>query len=365
MGEFTIREIATALDVPCAGDDTITVTGAAEPAAARPDQLAVAMLPAYSDALAKGSARAAILWDGADWQALGLQAAVFVKRPRRAMAALTGHLAAGSAPPPGIHPTALIDDTARIGEGASIGPYTCIGPDVRIGARACIGAHVSVAGGASIGDDCRLEAGTRIGRNVVIGDRFHAMPGVVIGADGFSYVTPEKSAVETVRETLGADTGGAPAQAWRKIASLGGVEIGDDVDCGANACIDAGTIRPTRVGDGTKIDNLVHVGHNVVVGRNCLLCGLVGIAGSAVIGDGVVLGGQAGVADNVTVGDGVIAGGATKIMSNVPAGRAVLGYPAVRMESHIESYKALRRLPRILRELKSAKKPVSKTRGKD
>ncbi len=371
VGErFTIREIAAALGAPAEGALDLAVSGAAEPAEAGPGQLAVAMQPVWGAALERGRARAALLWEGADWRALGLEAAIFVRRPRLALAALTTHLAAG-APAGGewgggIHPTALIDPGAEIGPDAAIGPFAVIGPGVSIGARARIGAHVSIAGGARLGDDCRLQDGTRIGPRVAIGARFHALPGVVIGADGFSWVTEERSAVEAVRESLGAETGAADAdQRWLKIHSLGGVEIGDDVEVGANACIDAGTIRPTRVGAGTRIDNLVHLGHNVVVGRNCLICGLVGVAGSAVLGNGVVLGGQAGVADNVTVGDGVIAGGATKIMSNVPAGRAMLGYPAVRMETHIESYKALRRLPRILRALAAQKKAVSKGGGRD
>ncbi len=167
-----------------------------------------------------------------------------------------------------------------------------------------------------------------------------------------------------MRETLG-DRGDAPPQGWTRIHSLGGVEIASDVEIGACATVDAGTIRPTRIGRGTKIDNLVHVGHNVTVGCDTLLCGQVGIAGSARIGDRVVLGGQCGVSDNIFVGDDVVAGGASKIYSNVPAGRVVLGSPATRMETHLEAMKNLRRLPRLFRAVAELQKAVPKSGGND
>jgi UDP-3-O-[3-hydroxymyristoyl] glucosamine N-acyltransferase len=191
-----------------------------------------------------------------------------------------------------------------------------------------------------------------------------AQPNAVIGGDGFSFVTPEKSGVERARETLG-DQGSIRAQSWTRIHSLGGVEIGDDVEVGSCACIDAGTIRPTRIGSGTKIDNLVMIGHNVSVGCDCLFAGQVGIAGSARIGDRVVFGGQVGVADNIFVGDDVIAGGATKILSNAPAGRVLLGYPAQRMETFLEGARNVRRLGRLFAQVAQLQKSVPKRDGGD
>ena len=220
-----------------------------------------------------------------------------------------------------------------------------ISPGVRIGARARIASHVSIADGAEIGDDALILHGVRIGARVRIGHRFVAQPGAVIGADGFSFVTPDKSGVEEIRQSLGKRET-ILRQTWVRLHSLGAVDIADDVEIGANSCIDRGTIRNTTIGRGTKLDNLVHIGHNVAVGEDCLLCGQVGIAGSTRIGNRVVLGGQVGVGDNLFVGDDVIAGGATKIMTNAPAGRVLLGYPAIRMETHIEIQKYLRRLPR-------------------
>jgi UDP-3-O-[3-hydroxymyristoyl] glucosamine N-acyltransferase len=294
-----------------------------------------------------------VLWPGADWRGLGLQAAVLVARGRLAMAGITRALDPGPGIAPGIHPMTVIHPGAMIGEGAAIGPFVTIGAGAQIGPDARIAAHVSIGEAARIGADALILTGARIGARVTIGDGFICQPGAVIGADGFSFVTPETSGVEEIRQTLG-KRGAIRAQGQIRIHSLGAVTIGDDVEIGANACIDRGTIRDTVIGSGTKLDNLVHIGHNVTVGRDCLLCGQVGIAGSARIGDRVVLGGQCGVSDNIFVGDDVIAGGATKILTNAPAGRVLLGYPAVRMDTHVEMQKALRRLPRTLAALKKA-----------
>jgi UDP-3-O-[3-hydroxymyristoyl] glucosamine N-acyltransferase len=353
----SIRDIAAALGAEAVGNIDLMVIGAAEPQAAGPDHLALAMDAKYAPGLARGSARAALLWPGADWQGLGLQAAIFAPRGRLAMAGLSRLMDAGPTIALGIHPMSVIDPSAEIGAGAAIGPFVTIGREVRIGPGARIASHVSIAEGAVIGAEALILQGARIGARVRIGDRFICQPGAVVGSDGFSFVTPEKSGVEEIRETLG-ERSEIRQQSWTRIHSLGAVSIGDDVELGANVCIDRGTIRDTVIGSGTKLDNLVHIGHNVQVGRDCLLCGQVGIAGSARIGDRVVMAGQCGVNDNIFVGDDVIAGGATKIFTNAPAGRVLLGYPAVKMETHVEMQKALRRLPRLAARVAEIEKLV-------
>ncbi|KCV83534.1 UDP-3-O-[3-hydroxymyristoyl] glucosamine N-acyltransferase [Actibacterium atlanticum] len=359
----TIEQIATALGAKAEGRLDLTFSRISEPADADKDALALAMAPKYAEDLPKGGARAAVLWEGADWQAMGLEAAIFAPRPRYAMAGLTKVLDPGPEIAAGIHPTAVIDDTAQIGAGAAIGPFVVIGPRARIGENVRLAAHVSVAEDAVLGDDCLLMQGVVVAARVRIGDRFIAHPGACVGADGMSFVTPEKSTVEQVRENLGQTV--AVEQSWVRIHSLGSVQIGNDVELGANSAIDKGTIRDTQVGDGTKIDNLVHLAHNVVVGRDCLFAAQVGIAGSTTLGDRVVLGGKVGVSDNVKIGSDVVAGGGTNILSNVPAGRAVMGYPATKMETHIEMYKGLRRLPRLLSQVADLQKAVSKLSEKD
>lgn len=361
---LTVAEIAGALGADAAGNTAIVLEGAAEPGDAGPDALAMAMSPAYAEGLARGRARAALLWQGADWRALGLEAAVFAPRPRLALAAVTAAFDTGPDIAPGIHPTAVIAPSATIGPGAAVGPFAVIGAGAVIGARAHIGAHASIGTGARIGDDALLHAGVRIGPRVQIGARFIAQPGAVVGGDGFSFVTPDRSGVEEVRQTLG-QRETIHAQAWQRIHSLGSVRIGDDVELGANSCIDRGTIRDTVIGRGTKIDNLVQIGHNCVVGEDCLFCGQVGVSGSVRIGNRVVLAGKVGVADNLFIGDDAIATGGAGVQTNVPAGRVVAGTPAVRLETHLEGYKALRRLPRILARLAAQQKAVSESSGKD
>lgn len=360
----SIAEIAAAIGAEAAGDLSVTVTHAAEPALAGPEALALAMDPKYAPGLAQGQARAAMLWPGADWQALGLKAALFAPRGRLAMAGLSRMLDDGPQIAPGIHPMSVIDPSAVIGAGAAIGPFVTVGAGAVIGARARIASHVSVAEGAVIGDDALILQGVRVGARVKIGHRVICQPGAVIGADGFSFVTPERSDVEEIRATLGKREE-IRQQSWVRIHSLGAVTVGDDVEIGANTTIDRGTIRDTAIGAGTKLDNLVHVGHNVQIGRDCLLCGQVGIAGSTRIGDRVVLAGQCGVGDNIFVGDDVIAGGGTKIMTNAPAGRVLLGYPAIRMDSHVEIQKALRRLPRLAARVAELEKIVGASSSGD
>jgi len=355
----TVEQIAAALGAQAHGATDIVIARAAEPAMATRDDLALAMNPKFADTLSQGHARAAMLWEGADWRALGLEAAIIAPRPRYAMAGLTRMLDVGQGFGPGIHPTAFVDPEAVLGEGVSVGPLAVISKGARIGAGSVIGPQCFIGWNATLGEGAYLREAVSIGARVRIGARFIAQPGARIGGDGFSFVTAEPSTVESVRKTLG-DQGDAGAQDWTRIHSLGAVHIGDDVEIGMGATIDCGTIRDTVIGDGTKLDNQVHLGHNVVIGRNCLICGQVGIAGSATLGDNVVLAGQCGVNDNIFVGDGVIAGGGTKLMSNVPAGRTMLGYPATQMDRQVEGYKALRRLPRLMRDVAELKIAVFK-----
>ncbi|NKX46206.1 UDP-3-O-(3-hydroxymyristoyl)glucosamine N-acyltransferase [Roseicyclus persicicus] len=361
MPGHSIRDIAAALGVEPLGDADLVVTGVAEPRHAGPADLAMAMSPKYADQLAEGQARAAVLGAGMDWQALGLRAALVVARPRLAMAGVTRALDPGPQIAPGIHPTAVIDPAAQVGIGAAIGPFVVIGPGARIGARARIASHVSIAEGAHLGDDALILQGARIGARVVIGDRAILHPNCVIGADGFSFVTPETSQVERTRASLGRADAAVTPQSWTRIHSLGSVRIGHDVEIGANATVDRGTVADTVIGDGSKLDNMVHVGHNCRIGRDCLLCGQVGIAGSVKVGDRVVLGGQTGVADNLEIGSDVVTGASTIILSTVPPGRALLGYPAVRMETQVEMYKGLRRLPRLAQAVAELQKAVFKS----
>lgn len=356
---YTLKDIAAALGCEAAGATDIEIEGVREPAEAGPAHLALAMKPEFAETLPQGQARAALLWAGADWQTMGLEGAIFAERPRYALSGLSRMMDPGPGFAPGIHPTAAIDLTAEIGADVSIGAFTVVGAQAVIGAGAVIGPQCSIGTGVHMGPGAFLHAQVTLAHRVRIGARFICHPGARVGTDGFSFVTPEKSGAERARETMG-DQSGTAAQSWSRIHSLGAVTIGDDVEVGANACIDRGTVRDTVIGDGTKIDNLVQIGHNCIIGRDCLVCGQAAFAGSVKTGNNCVFGGQTGVADNLFIGDNVITGGGSKVLSNVPSGRVMLGYPATKMDIQTESYKALRRLPRVLRDVAALKKAVSK-----
>ena len=198
---ITIADLARALGAEAVGDTALAVSGAAEPASAGPDEIALAMDRRFADDLARGRARAAILWPEADWQALGLAAAIRAPRARYVLAGVGRVFERAPEIAPGIHATAVIDPTATLGDGAAVGAFVVVGARVRVGARARIFSHTSIAEDAVLGDDALLLQGVRIGARLRIGDRFVAQPGAVLGADGFSFVTPQPGIVEEARAT--------------------------------------------------------------------------------------------------------------------------------------------------------------------
>ena len=358
----TIAEIAQSLGLPAEGDLALAIDRPAHPEGAGRDDLALAMDPKYlatlEAALGREDApRAAMVPAGADWRALGLSAAILVERARFAMAGVTRLFAAPLGAEPGVHPSAVVAAGAEIGEGAIIGPLTVIQSGARIGAGSHLVGQATVGAGAVIGDEALVYPGVRIGRDVRIGARAIIHPNACIGSDGFSFVTPEKGAVEAAKAS-----GAAMVEAetrnrvWARIHSLGAVEIGDDVEIGAGTTIDRGTVADTRIGDGTKIDNQVQIGHNVQIGRNCLLCGQAGVAGSAELGDRVVLGGQSGVADHARLGSDVMVMATSGVSGMVKSGTIVGGTPAVPRDELAALVMAQRRLPRLAKELQALKK---------
>ncbi len=360
----SIAEIAEALGVKAVGDTSIRVDGIAEPGEAGPSDLALAMNHKFAEMLKSGRARAAMLSADVDWTSFGIRAAILVGRSRYSLALATALFPPLPEVDDGIHASAVVAPGCRIGTPTAVGPFVSVADGAVVGNRCVIGPGASIGRNARIGNDAVIAPGVRIGRDTVIGDRFIAQPNAVIGSDGFSYATADDGAVEEVRSTL---SGSISAEQSRqvRIHSLGRVVIGDDVEVGAGATIDRGTITATRIGDRSKLDNNVHIAHNVVIGADCLICGLVGIAGSARIGDRVVLGGMCGVKDHVEIGNDVLAAGASKIFTNVAPKTAVMGSPAVPMDKNIEIYKFIRRLPVLARQLRELKKQVSRLTGNE
>jgi UDP-3-O-[3-hydroxymyristoyl] glucosamine N-acyltransferase len=230
---------------------------------------------------------------------------------------------------PATHPLAVIDPTARLGEGLEIGPFVVIGAGAEIGEGCRIAAHAVIGPGVVLGAGCRVGSQVSIS-HALIGARVRLFPGVRIGQDGFGFAV-------------------GPA-GFVSVPQLGRVVIGDDVEIGANSTIDRGSAQDTVIGAGTRIDNLVMIGHNVRVGRNCVIVAQVGIAGSVEIGDGVVIGGQAGFVGHVRVGDRARIGAQAGVMGDVEAGAEIVGSPAAPART-------------VLREIAWVRRAVRQARG--
>ena len=227
---------------------------------------------------------------------------------------------------PGIHPTAVIAKRARIGAGAHIGPYCFVDEDVAIGENAVLHSFVTIYRGAQIGDRFFAHAHAVVREFCRIGDRVILQNGVIIGGDGLGYA---KNADGT----------------WYKMAQSGPAVLEDDVEVQANTCVDRATVGETRIGRGTKIDDLVLVGHASKVGANCMLCGQVGLAGSTRIGENCILAGQVGTAGHLTVGSGTVITAQSGVPNDVPERALYSGYPAVENREWLRMMAALRRLP--------------------
>jgi UDP-3-O-[3-hydroxymyristoyl] glucosamine N-acyltransferase len=325
---FRLGELAARVGGRVAGDPDRRLTGLRALEAAGPEHLSF-----YTDArlrrAAEASAAGAIL-TGPDVGDLAHDLLV-CDDPGGALIELLRLFHPEAAAPPGVHPTAVVAAGSRVAGSASIGPYVVIGEDCVIGDGAVLHPFVCVGTGCRIGRQAVLHPHVVLYARTTVGDRVVLHAGTVIGADGFGYVWRDGRHV--------------------KVPQVGSTVIEADVEVGANSAIDRATVEETRVGAGTKIDNLVQIGHNVRIGRSSILCGQVGVAGSAVVGDGVVLAGQAGVSNRVTIGDRARVAGKSAAFDDVPAGEQVAGVPAVPASRWRRQVALLARLPEIRRRL--------------
>ncbi len=341
--------IAAALNARTLGAADVEVGRAVHPAeAGRTGDLAVAVTPDTIRLLADTKAEMALTTADAGIPEDRFKALILVGRSRSNLADLTALLRHHAEALPGIHPSAVIAEDATIAPDASIGPFTVIRSGVTIGARTVVLSQATIAEGASVGDDCLIYPGVRIGWGCRIGDRAIIHHNASIGADGFGFVSALPGAVDAATGTAVLAGAGAHPNPLKKIHGLAGVEIDDDVEIGALTAIDRGTLKPTRVGRGTKIDDQVMIGHNVEIGADCMLCGQVGLAGSVVVGDGAVLGGRVAVADHLKIGAGAVVAGSSGVGTNVPPGAVYAGTPAVPHGEAVENLKLMRRLRRFL-----------------
>jgi len=360
----TLTEIAAALGAQLVGDGSFVVRRVAHPLMAEaPDTLALAMEGGAERALATTKAAVAAVAESGAAALAGLKGGIVVKRPRYALAQLLQLFDVPPVSAPGVHASAAVDATATIGAGASIGPLCHVGAGARIGARTRVLAQATVGAGASLGEDCLVHAGARIGERCVLGARVIVQPNAVIGADGFGFVTPEKGSIESAKETGGKIE--AQNTAIVRINSIGNVVVGDDVEIGAGTCVDRGTLGATRIGRGTKIDNLVQIGHNCTIGENCLIAGMAGLSGSVTLGNRVTLAGGVGVADHVTIGDDAIVMARSGVGVPVPPREVWGGYPAMPRDEAAKVVVNTRRLPRMLRDLDDIKGRLARLEKKD
>lgn len=287
-------------------------------------------------------------------------------RPKYALQKLISHFEKERfKPASGIHPSAIIDPSAKIHPSASIGALTFIGPNTIIGAGTIIHPRVTIGAYSSIGESCLIRSGVVIEDYVEIHNRVIIHPNTVIGADGYSYITEEPTNLEKMQKrdfNFSMDR-----QIQHKINSIGNVIIYDDVEIGANTCIDRGTIGPTVIGEGTKIDNLCQIAHNVQIGKDALIISQTGIAGSARIGDRVTMAGASGCGDGVEIGNDAVVGAFSAANSDVDPFMPVLGTPAIAYGEFLRRQRAIVRLPKQqeeLRKLKAKVDEMSKTTSK-
>ncbi|MDD3182083.1 MAG: UDP-3-O-(3-hydroxymyristoyl)glucosamine N-acyltransferase [Alphaproteobacteria bacterium] len=359
---LTMAEIAAAIGGRLKGDGSLTVSRLAHPSDIQgPQDLVLAMDKALLPLLQNSPVRSVIVAEGAEVPSCIL-ASIEVGRSRVAMAKMTRLFEEKVIVPAGIHPTAVIEVGAKIEPNVTIGAYSYICAGAQICAGTIIHPQVYVGPKVKIGADGLIYSGVRVGSRVRIGARCIIHFNASIGADGFSFVTPEMGSVEQAKST--GEVGLSTNVELIRIASLGSVVIGDDVEIGANTSIDRGTIISTTIGNGTKIDNQVQIGHNVTVGENCMLCGRSGIAGSAVIGNRVVLGGAVGVADHVKIGDDVIVMGMSGVAGNVSAKSIIGGIPAKPRGKMIEDMRRLNRINRLVEKVEELTRRIDELEGK-
>ena len=326
MKSFSIQEINEVLKGTIIGNTSIKITAPEELELAIVSDISIIGHKKYEKFWANSKACAAIINEDISIEPGENRAFIKVQNADLAMSQV---LELFAPPTPlfsiDIHPTAIIDKTAIIGNGTRIGAGSYIGPKVQLGENVTIYPNVTIL------DECTIGKNTVIWSGAVIRERCHMgndciiHPNATIGADGFGF-RPD------------------PQRGLVKIPQIGNVILGNNVEIGANTCVDRGKFSSTVLGDGCKIDNLIQIGHNSKLGRFCIMAGQSGLAGSVTLGDGVLIGGSASITDHVTIGDGAIIGGGSGVTKDIPGGKMMLGYPAIEARDALKQWAILKRL---------------------
>ena len=327
----TVQELASAVGAQLEGDGAFELMGVAAPERASSSDLIFVDAAKHLDRAAASAARCVVVSENISVPGKTLLRA---KDAKVAFAKAAGLLREPSIIASGVHPTAVIAPLAKIAPRASIGPYAVIGEDAHIGENTQIGAHCVIGAGCWIGANCRIHPRVTFYSNIRVGNRVEIHSGAVLGADGFGYAYGE-------------------GRHW-KFPQTGIIEVADDVEIGANATIDRGSLNDTHIAEGVKLDNLVHVGHNVQIGTHTLVAAQTGISGSSVLGHHVIVGGQVGIADHCTLEDGAIVGAQAGIPTGktIRGGQVVWGTPARPLHKFKEQYAWFARLPELAARIK-------------
>ena len=330
-----LRELAARLGCTLRGDGEVEVRRVCGIEDAVPGDLTFVSNPRYVPRLATTRASAVIVVPELETPLPSLLAA----NPYLTFARAVALLHPQPAPPAGIHPTAAVDPTAELGEGVHVGAMAVVGSRVRIGAGTVIHPHVVLYPEVQVGEDCLLHSGVQVRERCRLGHRVIVQNGAVIGADGFGFAKDAEGRYE-------------------KIPQVGTVVIDDDVEIGALTAVDRAALGETRIGRGTKIDNLVQIGHSVTIGRDTVIAGQVGIAGSTKIGDRVVLAGQVGVVGHIAIGDGVIVTAQTGVPGDVEPGAIISGSPAIENRTWLRSIAVFAKLPELSKRVRQLERIV-------
>jgi UDP-3-O-[3-hydroxymyristoyl] glucosamine N-acyltransferase len=341
--KHTAKDLADAIDGVVEGDASIELTGVAAPERASSGDLIFVDAAKHTARAEASAATCVILPTGLSVTGKTI---IRTKEAKVAFAKAAALLREPSILATGLHPTAVIAPLAKIALNAGIGPYAVIGEDAHIGEYTQIGAHCVVGAGSWIGDNCRIHPRVTLYANTRIGNRVEIHAGAVLGADGFGYAFGD-------------------GRHW-KFPQMGIVEVADDVEIGANATIDRGSLDDTRIAEGVKLDNLVHVGHNVQIGAHTVIAAQTGISGSSVLGHHVVVGGQVGIADHCTLEDQSVAGAQAGIPTGktIRSGQVVWGTPARPLDRFKEQYVWFARLPELGARIKRLEGQLEAKLGK-
>jgi len=332
-----LGEVAKRIGAELRGDAELEITGVKGIEEAGPTEITFVANPRYAG-LARTTRAAAVVVEP-DFQEIAA-ATLRIKNPYHAFNQVLGLFYQAPTYAPGIHPTAVVDPTAEIGEDTHIGAYVVVGPNAKVGAHSTLLPHVVLYPGVQTGTHFFAHAHSVVREFCTLGDHVTLENGVIIGGDGFGFSKDNQGN-------------------WVKIPQSGPVKIGSYVDVQSNACIDRATVGATEIGDGSKIDNLVQVGHGSQIGKHTLVCSQTGLAGSSVIGNNVILAGQVGIAGHLTVGDGVILTAQSAVSHDVPPGKVISGSPGFDNRVWLRAVTIFQQLPELLKRLNRLEKQVA------